>query len=239
MSLVSLAVEEKEQEITPVRYRSRITICSVYPEPLRKQWHIRPVGIFQMKAAPPDGYSLLTVGDSWQRILNTSATTDEEGLQYQDAPISAYEVASSLEAYWTSPVILSHGGFHIGVGIIAGSVPTPEELVQLRAVQTRYFEILVHDADTLWFSGKRNEVMELHRLALRWLGSEDREWYKRIEPVLLKKCPACEADINRNAVVCKECNRDLGQFYLDRGIEPSDDPAVLEDMKRLAKKRKT
>jgi hypothetical protein len=217
---------------------NNVTICSIYPEELRHiMLHAGRRKEYRFPAVPKGSYALLRVYDTYTltRDLSKAAgagndPNDPDGTAMQQSPVHCYGVAEALIRHWAQDAPGNASGAKPGIMVIEGEKPTQFELDQLVAIQTEYFRWLVMKADEYWITGKREYITNDHRRALRWLGSEDREWYKKIDTVLLKKCPACYEDINSMATVCKHCDINLVKFYKDAGMAdvPEEiDPAVF------------
>lgn len=210
---------------------NNVTICSIFPEELRHTMnHGGGRKEYRMPAVPKGSYALLRVYDTFTltRDLSKAAAAgndpnDPNAHDMQRSPVLCYGVAGDLIRHWAQDAPGNASGAKPGIMVLQGEKPTLFELEQLVATQTEYFRWLVMKADEFWITGKREYITNDHRRALRWLGSEDREWYKKIDTVLLKKCPACYEDINSMATVCKHCDQNLVKFYSNVGIEVTED----------------
>lgn len=209
------------------------TLCSIFPTALEwSEMHAGRRRTYSMPAVEKGKYALLRVYDTWTKTRNFNAEDNQGGSEvYQRSPISCEGIAQDLIRAWAQDAPGNRGGSQPGIMVIAGDKPTQGELDHLWAMQTEYFRYLVMMADNYWITGKREYITDDHRRALRWLGSEDREWFKRINSVLYKKCPNCAEEINEEALGCKHCNVNLLKFYRDAGfkddeVTPEMDAAV-------------
>jgi hypothetical protein len=218
------------------------TLCSIYPMELthymlhaggRKQYHIPSV--------PKGTYALLRVYDTYTLTRNLSkiAAAGDEDMdradEMQQSPVFCDGVADDLIRMWAGDAPGNQSGAKPGIMVLADDQPTQLELDQLNDTQTTYFRWLVMKGDEYWITGDRKSITDDHRRALRWLGSEDREWYKKIDAVLLKRCPACAEEVNMMATVCRYCQTNLIKWYKDVGFEPEekDDMGVFLFFKAL------
>lgn len=205
-------------------------ICSIFPEKL--EHHMLHAGgrkTYSLPAVPKGGYALLRVYDTWtltRNLVEVNAAGDGslEGHDImQRSPVHCQGVADDLIRMWAQDAPGNASGAKPGVMIIADATPTQLELDGLNEIQTTYFRWLVMKADEFFITGKREYITDDHRRALRWLGSEDRDWYRKIATVLKKQCPACAEEINAQATVCKFCATNLIKFYRDIQMEPTAD----------------
>lgn len=207
---------------------NNVTICSIWPSDL-SSWklHAGQLKQYFIPSVPKGKYAVLKVYDTYTMTRNTSVESDgPEG--YQPSPIFCVGVAENLLKEWAEDAPGNASGSRPGISIIQGEKPTQSELDAMWARQTEYFRWLVKRADDYWIQGKREYISDDHRRALRWLGSEDRQWFQEIAEVLKKRCPACAEEINSEATKCKHCQEDLVEWYKKRGVVPKDDPAVAK-----------
>lgn len=256
--------------LSPFSHHLRhVTICSVYPGELNHRLlhervnfddPTRPSGSgftsYHIPAVPidhPDAYELLNVWDGFTSVLDTAGTlaasadydamtVGESSKKYQLAPVPCNVIAYDLIRHWSGDAPGAKVGLTIGVGAVASDLPTPTELQGLRGIQTAYFRFLVEQADAYHSQGLNREITDYHRRALRWLGSEDREWFKKIERSVMKSCPACDNQIKSNAIVCQHCHTNLTDFYAAQGFKLHEveavDPIVGGALRRLLEQAK-
>jgi len=219
----------------------RVTILSIWPRRMVKRMTLMTAAEdgtptsgmvdFAIEAAPPDGYSLLTVFDSFQSTL--------QGRR----PVLAEQIARACVGDWAADTTLAKSGFRPGLSIIVGARPTVEELARERETQTGYCQAAIAEADALLAAGELRPLqaqIALFRLCAEWLGVRDREWYRELRRADYKKngCPACGAvEIPHRAQVCPQCSKDLVEFYSSRGRVPDEDedPVVRAEMLRMRK----
>lgn len=183
------------------------------------------------------GYSLIRVCDTFQ--WTRDFTQDSE--RFIPHPLNCGIVADDLRTAWASGGVLADGNAGPGMVVIAGAEPTTDELAGVRSKQTDYFRRLVNDGHAMFAKGLLKDISDLHRAAAKWLGANNLPWVPKIEQVELKKCPACDNDIRKNALRCQECMADLPDFYLKYGLVPdvNSDPVVAALLDKLASGRKT
>lgn len=73
--------------------------------------------------------------------------------------------------------------------------------------QTIFFENWFNWAESLAANGKRDDIIEGHRIAAEWIGAKGRSWQKEPGREALKDCPYCFTPINMQAVICAHCTR--------------------------------
>lgn len=233
-----------EPVFSPIPHNGRqyvpnnVTICSVWPDDL-SSWklHGGRNQLYRIPAVEKGKYALLKVYDTYT-VTRNIAVESEGPEAYQNSPISCLGVAENLLKEWAEDAPGNASGARPGIMIIAGDTPTQTELDAMWASQTEYFRWLVKRADDYWIQGKREYISSDHRRALRWLGSEDRDWFQEIAEVLKKRCYACAEEINTDAIVCKHCSTNLVDFCIDQGvIPPAEDAAVTKGIARKRAKK--
>ncbi len=180
------------------------------------------------------GYTLIKVYDTF--VWTRDFTQDNE--QFLPHPVTSWNVARDLVNLWSSDALAGDGGSKPGIRMIDADEPTPLELSELRAMQTRYFRTLVNDGQSLYNKGQVKDISDLHRAAGIWLGANNLPWLAKIEQVQVKKCAACGNEIRAEALRCEKCNVDLPDFYRKYQIEvdPLLDPAVFALLARVPAK---
>lgn len=198
---------------------NHVTLCSIFPARLEKfMLHAGMRKCYFIPEVETGKYALLTVYDTFQVTRKFAESSEDEAEDTQRSPVSCVGIATDLLRLWAQDAPGNASGSSPGIMVIQGSEPTQMELDTLWAQQTEYFRWLVMKADEYWIIGKREYITEDHRRALRWLGSEDRDWYKKINAVQFKTCPACGEDIRLMATVCPKCQENLVKFYKESGI---------------------
>lgn len=209
---------------------NNVTLCSIFPERLEKfLLHAGRYKHYEIPAVEKGKYALLPVYDTWTLTRKFAESSEDESDDMQRSPVSCVGIASSLLRLWAEDAPGNASGSKPGVMVIQGEEPTQLELDQLWSSQTEYFRWLVAKGDEYWITGNRAGITEDHRRALRWLGSEDREWFKKINAVLFKTCAACGEDIRLMATVCPKCQQNLIKFYNDANVIVTEevDPGVF------------
>lgn len=171
------------------------------------------------------GYTLLHVCDTYQWCNNY------EREKMEPLPISAAIVAESLERSWVQGQRTASG--KIGIKVLDQAKALKPQLDDLWADQTAYFRSLVNEADKHDQDAERKYITEIHRVAAKWMGIENRPWCKPMEERHVKRCPACSSDILAEALVCKECSTFLPEFYRAHQISWETDSAVTDFFRRM------
>jgi hypothetical protein len=171
------------------------------------------------------GHTLIRLYDTftWSRDFT------QDGERFIPHPLSALEVARTLVTAWASDVVEGNGNMGPGVTVIAGDVPTAEELAEVRRRQTAYALALINSATVMYAKQEVKNISDLHRSMALWLGANNLPWVPKIEQVELKACRACGEQIRAQALVCKECGVDLVDFYVKHDLIPEklEDPAAF------------
>lgn len=228
------------------REPKKATIYSVFPvapEARQLSWF---VGFkeYKIEAAPRDGYTKLEVEDTVQWIRDTSSFSDDNtNGDLKDAPVDSRQRAMDLVKHWTGNTVGAKSGYTPGIAIFDGKEGTPEFdafIENLRATQTLFFRWMVQDANDKHIQGQGANITDLHRAAARWLldkGAERLPWYPKIEFSDVKQCVACNAQIDRMAKKCPECQTDLVKYYLEYNLPTEDDPVVGDLATRIKAER--
>ncbi len=231
-----------------VKQRTEMRICSVYPvrktairrhSTIKRLAHNKPDGSpaygltcdteYVIEAAPRDGYSILAVFDALQAMTGWSQDGPKENtLSPGHIPVDV--VANDLVNTWAAQTIASKDGYKPGIGIIAGELPTEEELAKLREQQRAFFEFLVQCANDMHIGQESKNITNIHRHSAHWLLGEAAQqlpWYPKMEQRSVKNCPRCARQILSAALGCEHCSLDLIAWY-ERFTHLTPDPAVAQ-----------
>ncbi len=207
--------------------KTTVTICSVFFQPVSAKRDYRPFDgsggytntMFSIGACKRGEHKTLTVQNHFQR------TYIGDGV-YNDIPVYAEDLngvdglASDLVKQWATHVIGGEIGGP-GIGIIAGEVPTPEEIQVLLDRQTPWCEFRCDQAEVDWLAGRKNNIDSNQRGCAVWLGKQDDyEWVSARGTTRNKPCPMCTKPILAQAVTCEHCHNVVDferyQQYLDK-----------------------
>lgn len=218
--------------------RGHVTICSIYPAPLRARRRHNGITIYEMAAAPRGSYVTYTVYDTQEFIMRPDPTEGKH--QLLPMPIPARIIAEDLTASWAGDTLGARSGFRPGIAMIAGDEPTAVELKAMRDSQDSLFDWYIKDGHAKHVK-EPHEITDIHRLAAHeMLGDacESLEWYPKTKFQAVKRCPSCAKQILHDALRCEHCTEKLPQFYLDMEMDdPTDDPVVLAAIQRIRAKR--
>lgn len=208
--------------------RTEIRICSVYPATKKAtrrhstniqrpdgSWGVTCDTTYEINAAARDSYSLLACFDAMALMTGWSADGPKENtLTPGHIPVEI--VATDLVNTWSAHTIAAKEGHGPGIGIIAGELPTAQELAHLRERQRQFFEWLVQDGHDKYLRGETKNITNIHRAAAHWLLGEAAQqlpWYPKMEQRQVKDCPRCAKQILAAALGCEHCSLDLIDWY--------------------------
>lgn len=209
-------------DITSKFQAAHVTICSIYP--LRLGPERRPYGVKRdsgstlfsipgVKRTDDPPYQLLRIYDSWQGQRDWMKLPNDPDAMIPSL-IAADVIARDLVNNWTTGLLAASEGGHPGVGVIAGDVPTADELSELGRKQTSFFEALYYAGQKLSQDNNWKNITELHRQAALYLqkNSSDSPWVKPFNPDDLKSCPACQSRISALAFICPICRTTIARM---------------------------
>lgn len=227
----------------PVSYiDDRYFICSIYPLTLRRE---RPQGdvrnggrgisIYNIPGVRRGEYTLIEVAPAVAWLQDWTGGIDNPPGSPRPTIVPGYNVATSLVSFWRSGSVINVGA--IGVDIVPQGVEegTPEFLdflARLTQLQETNFQFVVDEAEAAFKSGKPIHNLDRAMTSAAWLygdGATKFEWFGRQRFTQHKSCPACQADMPKNAIVCGKCNTNLLNFFRDMGVDAqgSDDVVYL------------
>lgn len=217
----------KPMDVQPslIALRGQVSIVSIYPAALHRRIRHNGLTDYHILAAPRGSYSKLVVYDTQEWMNRVSESTGKP--EWLPAPIPALLVAQSLVQAWARNTLGNKSGFAPGVGIIAGDIPTQEELSSLREGQTNLFQWYILDGSAKHHRGEHTEITDIHRLAAREMldkGAERLPWFPKIDFAEVKDCLACGKQIETRAKVCPDCSTNLVDWYLKYSLDPSTYP---------------
>lgn len=195
---------------------------------------------YVLPAAPKGKFTTLAVSGASDIGINLMV----EPAQLVVNPVPADAIATELVRQFTSSCLKATTTIGPGIFVAREAEPTdqqildsPEYAAALKR-QEAYFRALIQDADALTLKGQ--PVTDIHRVAAKWMGVENRPWFKEISEQRIKTCAACGETILAVAVKCRFCQTDLVEWALENGIEQSEDPFVWQRVqaRRKAKPQK-
>jgi len=226
-TIVSVWPEEK-------RSRVRLATLKEYPQAKDPRRRVRLTGftLYVLPAAPKGRFSVLTVTGATD--IGTDYSSDEP--EALPRPVESRIIAEELVRGWTLSMLKA--SVELGPGIWVAATPDPADdeilasqhfLDQSRR-QERYFSNLIDDGDQQTARG--HSVTPLHRLAARYMGTEDCPWVKEITVRRTKLCAACANTIMATALVCEHCHVNLVEFGITNPgeIMQEVDPFVWQRM---------
>ena len=221
-----------------------VTLCSIWPERLTSQCFHHGGAGRKFYTIPPGS----ATEPSYLLLQNTyDIVLVQEGMDkgYAEKVIRADQIAVDLIMYWTGDHPANVRGKK-GVGVIKGKMvdgkvrATPEEITALKKQQDGFLQFLVDRADDFWMKGDRGKIQKEHKLAVRYLGLDEKS-HLWINDTIQKhvNCPWCGDRVPIEAIVCKTgCRRDIAPYYVERDLQAEGWPAVMAEIERLTKKKK-
>lgn len=230
-----------------VENASRVTICSVWPEPLEsqafqhsyfdeatKQYKIAGRFTYKIAAGSPSKPAYLHLYNNFSMVIGK----DNDERQDQPRINKAADYAANIVQFWADNTLAAHVGKK-GIGIIVGDEATPQELAFLEQAQRSYLSFLVEHADSLADSKHPNDhkkIGPVHRMALKLLGQDESQHkWSRTRVAQNAECPECGERILARALKCKHCQCNIVKFFVDRNLTPDPKlwPGVANEIERL------
>lgn len=202
-------------------FNGNVVIASIFPIATFKVE--RPYGngettahtSYQIPAVPKGEVRTLVVTDAAEMYQDWAQAGPNQAPPKVPRPVWAEDIAKDLMSHWTSSLMDVSEIAGPGVLIIARNAenpayvkPTPEQLFQMKSLQTAYFEILLYDGNRLAAESKNAQITPLHKEAAKWLGKET-NWASKIGVDEMIACPVCTEKINAMAVICPKCTTQI------------------------------
>ncbi len=185
------------------------TLLSVWPETCARRFEY---GSYKIPAGSDEKPATLTlqeretengIGLAFTKI--PAGWDDDAGMpKFFLRPISSEETAHAIETEWG----------HVGVIVIAGDTPTPEEVKKSIEIKTVFYVRMVDEGDSFWTRFRlHGMISDLHRKSATYLRStghpkmhQPREWMQS-EGLQhkMQDCPVCFEQIPALTVKCKHC----------------------------------
>lgn len=160
--------------------------------------------------------------------------------EYQDPMV----VARRLSAMWGYPGVVSGGNLAGRYGVFHGEPgqlePTAEQLARAERDNEMLANSFVAHATDLSERGSSHLISNCHRLMAKWMFGEKAEnlpWYGQRTFGKLKRCIACNGQMDELATKCPSCHEDLIERYLRNGDEGGNDPVVRKRAEAILKHR--
>lgn len=126
-------------------------------------------------------------------------------------PISADAIVRHLLLQWTGNLVDFPPGALPGIMEITHSVPTQDELQQMKDQQMAYMEFIFMEAEREARIDVRRIPTERARMAADYLGRHT-AWSHPSETAGTAPCPACRQSIPEDAYVCHLCGTKIRAF---------------------------
>lgn len=134
-------------------------------------------------------------------------------------PVDVNGIVVDLINQWTKGRVGAAGKVPPGIMRLQGVEPTVEEFNFLVKQERDHCMALVDEADYIHLHKPQDrKIQDSHRMALMWLGSTRRDWFKVVEPGITKTSIVSGKQIPMEALVDEGV--DLIEFYLKYGIQP-------------------
>lgn len=222
-----------------------VTICSVEPierrkfkiitAPTEEEPHMnkRRTEFILKPMDKAKGWSTVKIYDGLQypALYEIGQSADKPATQ----PISvrAMDTANTLVQEWQETSLKLK--FPRGIKIIAGDIPTADELRVLNEMSTQRMRAMVQLVDLAVNAGNNLDFVTKEYIDAANALGEVREW-ARADRRQKKICPRCSGIVEAGALGCIHCGIDFGQFYEDEGYTAeeikSQDPSAFEALAR-------
>ena len=222
-----------------------VTICSIYPlamesEPMPRAGH--GAWRYKIAAGSVKNPAYLTIDMTWDQVINQAAPVDQ-AISHMAGYIPAAVEAAALVRHWAGDHPMNRFG-KIGIGIIAGTVATPEELKALEKGQQAFLKAIVNGADQNWQSADPKKIAKIGpeaRRAFELLNLDPKlhRWYSNTTQINLE-CPWCSTSVLNTAIFCTTCRNSITDYFIERDldVDPEKWPRVAEDVEMKKKKLK-
>ncbi len=151
--------------------------------------------------------AVLEIADAFENIPNPTKS-DGMRMVFDSGPVSCTQIAENLEQTWGGNFIGLPDGAGPGIKIIAGTIPTQDELERLMEMQGRYYEFRLSQGDQLASENQWKEITREMRDAAAYLGKE-RVWASGART---EDCPACGMQIPMGRAICHHCHTRLREL---------------------------
>lgn len=197
------------------------TIVSIWPMAQVQRRELQsPVKVFELPAAPFDGYVTLNVTTQSERVYlagNIHANTE--------VPVD--EITNDLAKAFSSFTCGGTGA--VGVWVSEIDNPTDEQIrnspqyAQARQLQDIIMQNIVKEARILHKEDAGRGICEKHHIAASYLNIEGEPWQTgRMTRAATQECPFCRSYVSSEAVVCSGCNNIIdpeGHVRLEQQIK--------------------
>jgi len=212
------------------------TLLSVWPEICARRFEYgsykilagsdeEPATLTLAERETPDG-----IGIAFTKI--PAGWDDATGLpKFFRRPIPSDEVARAIETEWA----------HVGVIVIAGDTPTPEEVKKSIEIKTAFYVRMLEEGDTFWTRWHlHGMISDLHRKSAVYLRStghpkmhNPREWMQTegLQHRMID-CPVCFEQVPELTVKCKHCGAILRReeaikygIFVPPELQPTEGPS--------------
>lgn len=225
--------------LAPIVPRSR-TLMSCHFRPLRERfWHSGRREFF-VPACRRGEFRYITVYDSQQECMNTSDPHTPPNMAGSIMrSVSVESIVQNLIENWGWMNTGQMSRVRLGVFEIKGTAGTEEEKRHAQRFADASAKQLVEVADRIHLGLVKGVIDDLYRDALEYLGSENKPWYRGIEPGTMKRSVVSGNRIPVSALV--DQGVDLIEYYVKYGLNPMDyEDSYLRDrpeLLRMARKR--
>ena len=244
----------------PVRSVFIASICPLELPPRQLQ---RYVGFenFSIKSMKRGEWEVIEVRETYNWIPNPSAVSETETvMRLSMVSVPAIVRAESLVNIWRNISMSTIYGGSIGIKMIPVGMKFPVEekgelisddefegfrkfLDELSKEQAACFRGLMQQANDYAGKGRASEIQPFHFAAAEWMlgdNAKSLSWYKiRNQEVLkLKRCVACNEEIDVSALRCKHCSQDLIKWYTEYNVDPENDLAVASMIEKIKSRTK-
>ena len=186
--------------------RRHVTFASIFPDKRVELRPFNPKSQYVLDAAPcpyePGKYVTIIIPDCYQ------STYAGENRGNYPHPVEAIKIAYDLKKCWVENTPLNSQDSGPGIWICEKDLPTDEELDFNYQRQRAYAIALMEQADAWYRDNLAKYIQPIHRIMAKWANINDKKWLPEAYSER-DNCPLCRKLIDKLAIFCPECNKQI------------------------------
>lgn len=154
------------------------------------------------------GFKVIEVTDMFQNVLDVAEKGASGKAKWLSNPVDVDSIVQNLLRVWNGNMANMPQGGGLGIRQISNSVPTQQDLREMKEELTTCYEFLFQEGERLHRESDWKSITGEMRNAAAWL-NRDRTWSKPSMASETKMCPACVQVIPATAAVCFHCGSQI------------------------------